>query len=165
MRSRSGLSEVAPHHHPAGDIHELEPRGIARGEHVLDLDRPGGGQGAGELEPEAPGESPRRAPDQESLSDHERVEGPAEVALDVVPVRSRVARGAADRVAADRAGSEHQAQRTIMHMHTVKPLDAETLRDFFEKEAGFDKVYYFAEDAPPIPTVMWVTPCWGKLRS
>jgi formylglycine-generating enzyme required for sulfatase activity len=30
--------------------------------------------------------------------------------------------------------------------------DAEALRDFFEKDAGFDKVYYFAEDAPPIPT-------------
>jgi hypothetical protein len=30
--------------------------------------------------------------------------------------------------------------------------DAEALRDFFEKEAGFDKVYFFAEDAPQIPT-------------
>jgi formylglycine-generating enzyme required for sulfatase activity len=30
--------------------------------------------------------------------------------------------------------------------------DAEALRDFFEKEAGFDKVYFFAEDAPPIAT-------------
>nr|WP_294506585.1 SUMF1/EgtB/PvdO family nonheme iron enzyme [uncultured Rhodopila sp.] len=30
--------------------------------------------------------------------------------------------------------------------------DAEALRDFFETEAGFDKVYYFAEDAPPIAT-------------
>lgn len=30
--------------------------------------------------------------------------------------------------------------------------DAEMLRDFFEKEVAFDKVYFFAEDAPPIPT-------------
>ena len=30
--------------------------------------------------------------------------------------------------------------------------DAEALRDFFEKEAGFDKVYFFAEDAQPIQT-------------
>jgi formylglycine-generating enzyme required for sulfatase activity/uncharacterized caspase-like protein len=28
--------------------------------------------------------------------------------------------------------------------------DAEALRDLFEKEAGFDKVYFFAEDAPAI---------------
>lgn len=28
--------------------------------------------------------------------------------------------------------------------------DAEALRDFFAKEAGFEKVYFFAEDAPPI---------------
>ncbi len=28
--------------------------------------------------------------------------------------------------------------------------DAEALRDFFEEEAGFDKVYFFAEDASPI---------------
>jgi formylglycine-generating enzyme required for sulfatase activity len=30
--------------------------------------------------------------------------------------------------------------------------DAGALRDFFEKDAGFDKVYFFAEDAPPIQT-------------
>jgi uncharacterized caspase-like protein len=30
--------------------------------------------------------------------------------------------------------------------------DAEALRDFFEKEVGFGRVYFFAEDAPPIPT-------------
>jgi formylglycine-generating enzyme required for sulfatase activity/uncharacterized caspase-like protein len=30
--------------------------------------------------------------------------------------------------------------------------DAEALRDFFEKEGSFDKVYFFAEDAPPIQT-------------
>ncbi len=30
--------------------------------------------------------------------------------------------------------------------------DAESLRDFFEKEVGFEKVYYFAEDAPSIQT-------------
>ena len=46
--------------------------------------------------------------------------------------------------------------------------DAEALRDFFEKEAGFDKVYYFAEDAPPIPTdfgePMRSMPSGGTLR-
>src|SRR3954468_16842551 len=46
--------------------------------------------------------------------------------------------------------------------------DAEVLRDFFEKEAGFDKVYYFAEDAPPIPTdfgePMRSMPSGGTLR-
>jgi len=46
--------------------------------------------------------------------------------------------------------------------------DAEVLRDFFEKEAGFDKVYFFAEDAPPIPTdfgePMRSTPSGGTLR-
>ena len=29
--------------------------------------------------------------------------------------------------------------------------DAEALRAFFETEVGFEKVYFFAEDAPPIP--------------
>jgi len=46
--------------------------------------------------------------------------------------------------------------------------DAEALREFFEKEAGFDKVYFFAEDAPPIPTdfgePMHSTPSGGTLR-
>jgi formylglycine-generating enzyme required for sulfatase activity/uncharacterized caspase-like protein len=46
--------------------------------------------------------------------------------------------------------------------------DAEALRDFFEKEAGFDKVYFFAEDAPPIQTdfgePMRSTPSGGTLR-
>ena len=46
--------------------------------------------------------------------------------------------------------------------------DAEALRDFFQNEAGFDKVYYFAEDAPPIPTdygePMRATPSGGTLR-
>jgi formylglycine-generating enzyme required for sulfatase activity/uncharacterized caspase-like protein len=46
--------------------------------------------------------------------------------------------------------------------------DAEALRDFFEKEAGFDKVYFFAEDAPPIPTdfgePMRSMPSGGTLR-
>src|SRR5271166_397963 len=46
--------------------------------------------------------------------------------------------------------------------------DAEALRDFFENEAGFDKVYYFAEDAPPIPTdfgePIRSTPSGGTLR-
>ncbi len=30
--------------------------------------------------------------------------------------------------------------------------DAEALRDFFEKQANFEKVYFFADDAPPIQT-------------
>lgn len=30
--------------------------------------------------------------------------------------------------------------------------DAEALRDFFDKDAGFERVYFFAEGAPPIPT-------------
>ena len=46
--------------------------------------------------------------------------------------------------------------------------DAEALREFFEKEAGFDKVYFFAEDAPPIPTdfgePMRSMPSGGTLR-
>src|SRR5215471_12331264 len=46
--------------------------------------------------------------------------------------------------------------------------DAEALRQFFEKEAGFDKVYFFAEDAPPIPTdfgePMRSMPSGGTLR-
>jgi len=46
--------------------------------------------------------------------------------------------------------------------------DAEVLCDFFEKEAGFDKVYFFAEDAPTIPTdfgePMRSTPSGGALR-
>src|SRR6516225_3905999 len=46
--------------------------------------------------------------------------------------------------------------------------DAEALRDFFEKEAGFDKFYFFAEDAPPIPTdfgePMRSMPSGGTLR-
>jgi formylglycine-generating enzyme required for sulfatase activity/uncharacterized caspase-like protein len=46
--------------------------------------------------------------------------------------------------------------------------DAEALRDFFEKEVGFDKVYFFAEDAPPIQTdfgeQMRSTPSGGTLR-
>ncbi|MGC2199428.1 MAG: SUMF1/EgtB/PvdO family nonheme iron enzyme [Stellaceae bacterium] len=46
--------------------------------------------------------------------------------------------------------------------------DAEALRDFFENEAGFDKVYFFAEDASPIPTdfgePMRSMPSGGTLR-
>jgi formylglycine-generating enzyme required for sulfatase activity/uncharacterized caspase-like protein len=46
--------------------------------------------------------------------------------------------------------------------------DAEALRDFFEKEAGFDKVYFFSEDAPPIATdfgePMRSIPSGGALR-
>ena len=39
----------------------------------------------------------------------------------------------------------------LQPLHFAK-RDAEVLRDFFEREAEFDKVYFFAEDAPPIPT-------------
>ncbi len=46
--------------------------------------------------------------------------------------------------------------------------DAEVLRDFFEKEVAFDKVYFFADDAPPIPTdfgePIRSTPTGGTLR-
>jgi formylglycine-generating enzyme required for sulfatase activity/uncharacterized caspase-like protein len=46
--------------------------------------------------------------------------------------------------------------------------DAEALRGFFETEAGFDKVYFFAEDAPPIQTdfgePIRSTPSGGTLR-
>ena len=46
--------------------------------------------------------------------------------------------------------------------------DAEALRDFFEKEVGFERVYFFAEDAPPIPTdfgePIRSTPSGGTLR-
>jgi formylglycine-generating enzyme required for sulfatase activity/uncharacterized caspase-like protein len=46
--------------------------------------------------------------------------------------------------------------------------DAEALRDFFESEVGFEKVYFFAEDAPPIPTdfgdPIRATPTGGTLR-
>jgi formylglycine-generating enzyme required for sulfatase activity/uncharacterized caspase-like protein len=46
--------------------------------------------------------------------------------------------------------------------------DAEALREFFQGEAGFDKVYFFAEDAPPIATdfgePMRSTPSGGTLR-
>ncbi len=46
--------------------------------------------------------------------------------------------------------------------------DAEAVRDFFEKEVAFEKVYFFAEDAPPIPTdfgdPMRSSPTGGALR-
>ena len=46
--------------------------------------------------------------------------------------------------------------------------DAEVLRDFFEKEVAFDKVYFFADDAPPIATdfgePIRSTPTGGTLR-
>ena len=46
--------------------------------------------------------------------------------------------------------------------------DAEALRDFFEKEVAFKKVYFFADDAPPIPTdfgePIRSTPTGGTLR-
>ncbi len=46
--------------------------------------------------------------------------------------------------------------------------DAEALRDFFEKELAFDKVYFFADDAPAIPSdfgePIRATPTGGVLR-
>ena len=46
--------------------------------------------------------------------------------------------------------------------------DATALRDFFGKDAGFERVYFFAEDAPPIPTdfgePIRSTPSGGTLR-
>jgi formylglycine-generating enzyme required for sulfatase activity/uncharacterized caspase-like protein len=46
--------------------------------------------------------------------------------------------------------------------------DAAALRDFFQKEVGFEQVYFFAEDAPPIPTdfgePMRSAPTGGTLR-
>jgi formylglycine-generating enzyme required for sulfatase activity/uncharacterized caspase-like protein len=46
--------------------------------------------------------------------------------------------------------------------------DAEALRDFFENEVAFEKVYFFAEDASPIPTdfgePMRSAPTGGTLR-
>jgi formylglycine-generating enzyme required for sulfatase activity/uncharacterized caspase-like protein len=46
--------------------------------------------------------------------------------------------------------------------------DAEVLRDFFEKEVAFDKVYFFADYAPPIATdfgePIRSTPTGGTLR-
>jgi formylglycine-generating enzyme required for sulfatase activity/uncharacterized caspase-like protein len=46
--------------------------------------------------------------------------------------------------------------------------DAEALRDFFEKEVAFEKVYLFTEDAPPIATdfgePMRSSPTGGTLR-
>jgi formylglycine-generating enzyme required for sulfatase activity len=39
----------------------------------------------------------------------------------------------------------------LQSLHFAK-RDAEALRDFFQNEVAFEKVYFFAEDAPPIPT-------------
>src|SRR5271165_1788743 len=45
---------------------------------------------------------------------------------------------------------------------------AEAFRNFFEKEVAFERVYFFAEDAPPIPTdfgePMRSSPTGGTLR-
>jgi len=55
----------------------------------------------------------------------------------------------------------------LQTLHFAK-RDAEALRDFFEKEVAFEKVYFFAEDAPPIPTdfgePIRSTPTGGALR-
>jgi formylglycine-generating enzyme required for sulfatase activity len=55
----------------------------------------------------------------------------------------------------------------LQSLHFAK-RDAEALRDFFQKEVAFEKVYFFAEDAPPIPTdfgePIRSTPTGGTLR-
>ncbi len=55
----------------------------------------------------------------------------------------------------------------LQSLHFAK-RDAESLRDFFQKEVAFEKVYFFAEDAPPIPTdfgePIRSTPTGGTLR-
>ncbi len=55
----------------------------------------------------------------------------------------------------------------LQPLHCAK-RDAEALRDFFEKDVAFEKVYFFAEDAPPIPTdfgePIRSTPTGGTLR-
>jgi formylglycine-generating enzyme required for sulfatase activity len=55
----------------------------------------------------------------------------------------------------------------LQSLHYPK-RDAEALRDFFEKEVAFEKVYFFAEDAAPIATdfgePIRSTPTGGTLR-
>ncbi len=44
--------------------------------------------------------------------------------------------------------------------------DAECMRDFFKKEAGFERVFLFTDDSPPIDTTPPIAtqPTFGKLR-
>ena len=44
--------------------------------------------------------------------------------------------------------------------------DAEKMGDFFQQEAGFERVFLFTEDSPAIPTTPPIStqPTYGKLR-
>ncbi|MEH2463430.1 MAG: SUMF1/EgtB/PvdO family nonheme iron enzyme [Nostoc sp.] len=54
----------------------------------------------------------------------------------------------------------------LQHLNYAK-LDAEAMRDWFEKEVRFDKVFLFTEDSPPISTSgrpIPTQPTYGNLR-
>lgn len=54
----------------------------------------------------------------------------------------------------------------LQHLNYAK-LDALAMRDWFEKEVRFDKVFLFTEDSPPIPaspTHIPTQPTYGNLR-
>ncbi|MEH2014737.1 SUMF1/EgtB/PvdO family nonheme iron enzyme [Nostoc sp.] len=54
----------------------------------------------------------------------------------------------------------------LQHLNYAK-LDAEAMRDWFEKEVRFDRVFLFTEDSPPIPasgTPIPTQPTYGNLR-
>ena len=54
----------------------------------------------------------------------------------------------------------------LQHLNYAK-LDAEAMRDWFEKEVRFDRVFLFTEDSPPIPasgTHIPTQPTYGNLR-
>lgn len=54
----------------------------------------------------------------------------------------------------------------LQHINYAK-VDAEAMRDWFEKEVRFDRVFLFTEDSPPIPafgTPIPTQPTYGNLR-
>ncbi|WP_375468322.1 SUMF1/EgtB/PvdO family nonheme iron enzyme [uncultured Nostoc sp.] len=53
----------------------------------------------------------------------------------------------------------------LQHLNYAK-LDAEAMRDWFEKEVRFDRVFLFTEDSPPIPASPPIPtqPTYGNLR-
>ncbi|MEH2238560.1 SUMF1/EgtB/PvdO family nonheme iron enzyme [Nostoc sp.] len=54
----------------------------------------------------------------------------------------------------------------LQHLNYAK-LDAEAMRDWFQKEVRFDRVFLFTEDSPPIPasgTPIPTQPTYGNLR-
>ncbi|MEH2303291.1 MAG: SUMF1/EgtB/PvdO family nonheme iron enzyme [Nostoc sp.] len=54
----------------------------------------------------------------------------------------------------------------LQHLNYAK-LDAEAMRDWFETEVRFDRVFLFTEDSPPIPasgTPIPTQPTYGNLR-